>query len=127
MKKVVAIALGVLALLASVMIYGVWRGSRDQVTRTPGPLETGRIKLHQQFEEAQKTEAEVEKQNWDSTAALRRLIAGHQQRMEKLKGNAQAGEILVYDQQSVERLEKRIADLAAQEAQKAEAAQESQE
>ena len=74
MKKIVAIALGVLALLVSVMIYSVWRGSREQVTRTPGLFETGRIKLHQQLEDAQKTEAEVEKQNWDSTAALRRLI-----------------------------------------------------
>ncbi len=127
MKKVIAIAVGVLALLVSVMIYNVWRGSREQVTRTPGPFEMGQIKLHQQLEDAQKAEAEVEKQNWDSTAALRRIIAGHQERMEKLKGNSQAGEILAYDQQSIERLEKRIADLAAQEAAKAaEAGEESQ-
>ncbi len=119
MKKFFAIAVAVLALLASAMIYNVWRGSQEPVTRTPGPLETGRIKLHQQLEEAQKTEAQAEKQNWDSAAVLRVLINGHQQRMEKLKGNTQAGEILAYDQSAIERLEKRIAELAAQEAAKA--------
>lgn len=124
MKKITAIALGVFALLAFVMIYNVWHASQEPVTRTPGLLEVGRIKLHQQLEDAQKSEGEVEKRNWDSAAALRRIVAGHQQRMEELKGNTQADEILAYDRQSIERLEKRIADLAAQEAAKAEAAEE---
>jgi hypothetical protein len=112
-----------MALLASTMIYNVWRGSQEPVTRTPGPLETGRAQLRRQLDDAQKTEALVEKQNWDSAVALRRLIDGHQQRIDKLKGNTQAGEILAYDQQSIERLEKRIADLAAQEAARAAEAQ----
>jgi hypothetical protein len=124
MKRILVIAIGVLVLLATAMIYNVWRGNQEPVTRTPGPLEMGRTKLHQQLEEAQKAEAQAEQQSWDSAAALRRLIAGHQQRMEKLKGNTQAGEILAYDQQSVDRLEKRITDLAEQEAAKAAAAEE---
>jgi hypothetical protein len=119
MKKFFAIAVGVLALLASAMIYNVWRGSQEPVTRTPGPLETGRAQLHQQLEEAQKTEALVEKQDWDSAVLLRRLINGHQQRIDKLKGNTEAEEILAHDQTAIERLEKRIADLAALEAAKA--------
>lgn len=119
MKKFVAVAVGILALLASAIIYNVWRGSQEPITRTPGPLETGRAKLHQQLDEAQKTEALVEKQDWDSAVALRRLINGHQQRIDKLKGNAEAGEIVAYDQASIERLEKRIAELAAQEAARA--------
>lgn len=123
MKRLVAVAVGVMALLASTMIYNVWRGSQEPVTRTPGPLETGRAQLRRQLDDAQKTEALVEKQNWDSAVALRRLIDGHQQRIDKLKGNTQAGEILAYDQQSIERLEKRIADLAAQEAARAAEAQ----
>ena len=101
------------------MIYNVWRGSQEPITRTPGPLETGRAQLRRQLDEAQKAEALVEKQDWDSAVALRRLIDGHQQRIDKLKGNTQAGEILAYDQRSIERLEKRIADLAAQEAARA--------
>lgn len=119
MKKFLAIAVGVLALLASAMIYNVWRGSQEPVTKTPGPLETGRAQLRQQLDEAQKTEAQVEKQDWDSAVSLRRLISGHQQRIEKLKGNTEAGEILAYDQAAIERLEKRIVDLAAQEAARA--------
>ena len=123
MKRLVAVAVGVMALLASTMIYNVWRGSQEPVTRTPGPLETGRAQLRRQLDDAQKTEALVEKQNWDSAVALRRLIDGHQQRIDKLKGNTQAGEILAYDQAAIERLEKRIADLAAQEAARAAEAQ----
>jgi hypothetical protein len=123
MKRVFAIALGILALLASAMIYNVWRASQEPVTRTPGPLETGRVKLHQQLDEARSTEAQVEKQEWDSAAALRGLIKAHEQRLEKLKGNTQAAEILAYDQESIERLEKRVAELAAQQAAKAAEAQ----
>ena len=123
MKRFFAIAIAVFALLASAMIYNVWRGSQEPVTRTPGPLETGRIKLHQQLEEAQKTEAQAEKQNWDSAAVLRVLINGHQQRIDKLKGNSEASEIVAYDRAAIERLEKRIAELAAQEAAKAAARQ----
>jgi hypothetical protein len=119
--RIVAIAFGILALLAAAMSYNIWHASTDPVIRAPGLLETGRTKLHQQVEESKKTEAEVEKQAWDSATALRGLIKGHQQRIEKLKGNAEAAEILAYDQESIQRLEKRIADLAAREAAKPEA------
>jgi hypothetical protein len=119
--RTLAIAFGILALLAAAMSYNLWHASRDPVTRTPGALETGRAKLHQQLEEAQRTEAQGEKEAWDSAAALRGLIKGHEQRIEKLKGNTEATEILAYDQESIQRLEKRIADLAAQQAAKAEA------
>jgi hypothetical protein len=119
MKKFVAIAVAVVALLAWAMIYNVWRGSQEPVTRTPGPLENGRAQLRRQLDDAQKTEALVEKQDWDSAVALRSLINGHKQRIDKLKGNTEAGEIVAYDQAATERLEKRIADLAAQEAARA--------
>jgi hypothetical protein len=124
--KTVAIAVGALVLLGAAMSYNVWRASQEPVVRTPGLLETGRTKLHQQLEEAKRTEAQVEKQNWDSPPALRTLIAGHEQRIKKLKENTEAAEILAYDKESIQRLEKRIADLAAEAAAKAaEAADES--
>jgi hypothetical protein len=119
MKKFVAIAVAVVALLAWAMIYNVWRGSQEPVTRTPGPLENGRAQLRRQLDEAQKNEALVEKQYWDSAVSLRRIIDGHKRRIDKLKGNTEAGEIIAYDQAAIERLDKRIADLAAQEAAKA--------
>jgi hypothetical protein len=51
-------------------------------------------------------------------------MQGHEQRIEKLKGNTAAGEIVAYDREAIDRLEKRIAQIAEQEAAKAEAAQE---
>jgi hypothetical protein len=118
--RIVAIASGILVLFAAAMTYNIWHASNDPVTSTPGPLETGRTKLHQQLEEAKKTEAQVEKEAWDSAPALRGLIKGHEQRTEKLKGNAEAAEILAYDQDSIQRLKQRIAEILAQQAAKAE-------
>ena|ERR1700694_3612587 len=117
MKKL-AIVLGVLAVLAAAMTYNIWNASQQPVKGAPDALETGRQKLHAQLDEAKRTEAEAEKQNWNSATRLRDLIQGHQQRMEKLKGNSQAGEIVAYDRESIARLEKRIADLAAEAAAK---------
>jgi hypothetical protein len=74
--RIVAIASGILVLFAAAMTYNIWHASNDPVTSTPGPLETGRTKLHQQLEEAKKTEAQVEKEAWDSAPALRGLIKG---------------------------------------------------
>ncbi len=36
--------------LAFALMCSVWRESRDPVTGTPSPLETGRAQLHEQLE-----------------------------------------------------------------------------
>ena len=120
MKRIVAIVLGILVLLAAAMMLSVWRASQEEVAHTPGPLEIGRTELRAQLEEAKKVEAQAEQQDWDSPADLRALIQGHQQRIEKLKGNSQAADIVAYDRDAVTRLEKRITELAEQQAAKAE-------
>ncbi len=119
MKRIVAIVFGVLVLLAAAMMLSVWRASQEPVAHTPGPLETGRTELRAQLDEAKKVEAQAEQQNWDSPAGLRALVQGHEQRIEKLKGNSQAAEIVAYDRDAVARLEKRIGELAEQQAAKA--------
>ncbi len=81
MKRIVAIALGVLVLLAAAMMLSVWRASQEPVAHTPGPLEIGRTELRAQLEDAKKIEAQTEQQDWNSTANLRVLIQGHQQRI----------------------------------------------
>jgi hypothetical protein len=124
MKRFVAIGIGVVVLLAIGMVYSVWRASQEPVTRTPGALETGRMQLHAQLEQAKATEGAAEKQHWNSPGQLRALIESHQQRLEKLKYNKEAAEIVAYDRDAIDRLEKRIAQLAEEEAAKAEAAKE---
>jgi uncharacterized protein (DUF3084 family) len=124
MKRIVWIAIGLVALVSAVMMYNVWRASQEPVMHTPSPLETGRAQLHAQLEEAKKTESQAEQQDWNSAARLRALMQGHEERIEKLKGNTAAGEIVAYDREAIDRLEKRIAQIAEQEAAKAEAAQE---
>ena len=121
MKRIVAIVLGVLVLLAAAMMWSVWRASQEPVAHTPGPLETGRTKLRAQFEDAKRIEAQTEQQDWNSPANLRALIQGHEQRIAKLKDNSQAAEIVAYDREAINRLEKRITELAEQQAAKAEA------
>jgi hypothetical protein len=115
MKRIVLIALGLLAVVSAVMMYNVWRGSQEAVTRTPSPLETGRAQLHMQLEEARKTESQAEQQDWNSAPQLRALIQGHEQRAEKLKDNREAAEIVAYDRDAIDRLQKRIGELAAEE------------
>jgi hypothetical protein len=119
MKRIFAIVLGFLALFAGAMMYGVWRESLEPVSSPPGPLETGRAQLHGQLEDAKKLETQVEQQGWNSSADLRRLIQGHEQRIEKLKDNPEAKEIVTYDREAVDRLQKRIAELAEQQAARA--------
>jgi hypothetical protein len=75
--------------------------------------------MQRAIEEAKGAEGAVERQAWGSAPRLQVLIKGHEQRIEKLSGNSQAGEILAYDHESIVRLQKRIADLAAEEAAKA--------
>lgn len=114
--RIVAIALGVLALLVAAMSYMVWREAVEPVASAPSPLDAGRIQIHTQFEAARKVEAEAEERDWGSASALRGFVKGHQQRIQELTGNPEAAEILAYDRDAVNRLNQRINDLAAQEA-----------
>jgi hypothetical protein len=116
MKKIFVIIFGLLVLFAAAMTFGVWRESQAPVSETPGPLETGRAQLHAQLQDARKVETQAEKQDWNSPADLRRLMQGHARRIEKLKDNTEAKEIVAYDRDAVDRLEKRIAELAEQQA-----------
>jgi hypothetical protein len=60
--KAIGIVLGVLLLaLAGVVFYNVWRGGTDQVVRTPGEVEQGRMDLHAKLVQAEQREAEIEK------------------------------------------------------------------
>lgn len=114
MKKIIAIALGVLAVLIGVMIYNVERAISDPVTITPGPAETGRLELHSQLNQVKQQEAQIEKQSWSSAAQLRGLVKVHEHRIDQLTGNTAASEIFAYDHESIARLKKRIAELEAQ-------------
>lgn len=123
-KRIVAISIGAVVLFAVAMLVSVWRESQAPVTHTPGALETGRAQLHAQLEDARKTEAAAEQQQWNAPDQLRAFIQGHEQRIAKLKDNQEAAEIVAYDRESIERLQKRIAQIAEEEAARAEAAQE---
>lgn len=114
--KIAAIIFGALVLVAACVGYGVWRGSQEPVANPAGPVEEGRGKLHAQLEEARKIESQAERQDWNSAADLRAMVKGHQQRIEKLAGNTEAAEILAYDRDAINRLQKRITELAAQQA-----------
>lgn len=113
-----------MALLVIALMISVWRAVQEPVAHTPGPLETARAQLHRQLDESRKTESQEEQQAWNSPAGLRALIAGHQQRIEKLKANKEAAEILTYDHEAIDRLEKRIAQIGEEEAARAQAAKE---
>lgn len=127
MRRVFLIGIGVVALLAFALMYSVWRETREPVAGTPGPLESGRAQLRGQLEEAKKTEGDAERQAWDSPSRLRVLIQGHQERIDRLKDNPEAAGIVTYDRDAVDRLEKRIAQIAEEEAAKAAAAKEAPE
>lgn len=122
MKRIFGIGITALVLFAIAMLYSVWRESQAPITHTPGPLETGRAQLHAQLEEARKNESAAEQQGWNSPERLRAMIEGHEQRIARLKDNKEAGEIVAYDRDSVARLEKRIVQIAEEQAAKAEAA-----
>ena len=105
----------VLGLLMGAIAWSVWRADTAPVTTPLNAQEQGATKLHQQLEETKQHEAEVEKNVWNSTDQLVKLIHWHQDRIEKLKGNSQAGEIVAYDTDSVARIQARINQLAEQE------------
>jgi hypothetical protein len=118
MKKL-AIAVGVLAIVFIVFMFNVLRATQQGVTAAPDPLEAGRQKLHAQLVASEQRESEIEKQDWNSIPLLHDLINAHQERMGKLAGNSQAGEIVAHDRDAAARLEKRIQELTEQESQKA--------
>ena len=117
MKKF-AIALAVVAVCAIVFMFNVLRATQQPVAAEPDPLQQGRQKLHAQLVASEQREAEIEKQDWNSITLLRDLISAHQERMGKLAGNSQAGEIVAHDRDAIARLEKRIQDLAQQQSEK---------
>jgi|SRR6185437_1710510 len=112
MKKL-TIGIAVFAALILFVIYNVWRANEEPVTSPPTLVELGAQQLHNQLQQAQAREAAIEKQDWDSIPLLRGLIQSHQQRIEQLSGNNQAGEIIAHDKEAIARLERRISDLNA--------------
>lgn len=117
MKKF-AIALAVLAVCVIVFMFNVFRATQLPVTAAPDPLEQGRQKLHAQLVASEQREAGIEKQDWNSIPLLRDLINSHQERIGKLAGNGQAGEIIAHDRDAIARLEKRVQELVEQESRK---------
>lgn len=111
--KRIGIALALFVALIIAVGYNVWRANQEPVTTPPSLVEVGRQQLHAQLEQAQRTEAQIEKQDWDSPLLLEEVIKAHQQRIDKLKDNSQAGEILAHDREAIDRLQKRIAELHA--------------
>lgn len=111
MKKLVLTS----ALFAAIIIaigFNLSRASREPLVITPDPLQAGRQKLHAQLVQSEQREAEIEKQDWHSTALLNQLVSAHQERIGKLAGNSEAAEIVAHDRDAIARLEKRIQDLA---------------
>jgi hypothetical protein len=110
------LALAALILLIGFISWNVWHAVYEPVTTPPSLVDLGRQQLHNQLEQSKSREAEIEKQDWDSITLLRGLIDAHQHRIDQLKDNSQAGEILTHDRDAIARLQKRIADLQAQQA-----------
>jgi hypothetical protein len=121
MKRALVIALGVVAALAVMLVYNVWRGETEVLAPQPGPVEQGRQALHAQFEQSAAREAQIEKTYWDHPEKLQVLIQSHQKRVAELDGNPAAGELLAHDKDAITRLQNRITAIAAQ--RQAEAAQ----
>ena len=120
MKKL-GIAAALFLVLVIAIAFNLSRASREPLVVAPDPLQVGREKLHGQLAQSEQREAEIEKQDWGSIPLLRELIGAHQTRMEKLSGNAEAGEIVAHDREAIARLEKRIEELAQAEQEKPDA------
>jgi hypothetical protein len=115
MKKI-AIAFAALLLLIGFVSWNVWHAVYEPVTSQPSLVDLGRQQLHAQLEQSKTRESEIEQQDWGSITLLRGLIEAHQHRIDQLKDNTQAGEILAHDRDAIARIEKRIADLQTQQA-----------
>jgi hypothetical protein len=118
MKKI-AIAFAALLLLIGFASWNVWHAVYEPVITQPSLVDLGRQQLHAQLEQSKTRESEIEQQDWASIPLLRGLIEAHQHRIDQLKDNSQAGEILAHDRDAIARIEKRIADLQTQQAQQA--------
>lgn len=118
MKKLV-LAFAALLLLIGFVSWNVWHAVYEPVTTSPTAIDLGRQQLHNQLEQSKTREADIEKQDWDAISLLRGLIDAHQHRIDQLKDNSQAGEILAHDREAIARLQQRIADLQIQQAQQA--------
>jgi hypothetical protein len=126
-KTVLALTLS-LAFLAivfcAIVVSNVWYAEHHPPVAAPGTVEQGRMALHAQLLQAGQREEQFEKLYWNSPEQLQVLIQSHQQRIDRLAGNAAGGEIVAHDQDAIARLQQRIADLATQaQAQTAEQAQ----
>ncbi len=115
MKKI-AIAFAALLLLIGFASWNVWHAVYEPVTTQPTLVDLGHQQLHAQLEQSKTRESEIEQQDWASIPLLRGLILAHQHRIDQLKDNTQAGEILAHDHDAIARIEKRIADLQTQQA-----------
>ena len=122
MKRALAIALGVVAALAVMLVYNAWRGETEVLAPQPGPVEQGRQALHAQLELSVAREAQIEKMYWDQPEKLQVLIQSHQKRIAELEENAAGGEIVAHDKDAVTRLQNRITAIAAERQAAAEAA-----
>jgi hypothetical protein len=115
MKKI-AIAIAALVILVGFIGWNVWHAVYEPVTARPNLVEQGRQQLHDQLEHSETREAEIEKMDWDSITLLRGLIQAHQHRVDQLKGNSQAAEIVAHDNDAITRINQRIKDLETQQA-----------
>jgi hypothetical protein len=112
--KLLLLILGSLVLLAvAVISYNVWHALSEPIVAHPGAYELGRQQLHDQLEAAKKREAQFEQQDWNNMTLLHNLILSHQQRIDKLAGNKEAGEIVAYDHDAMTRIQARINELDA--------------
>jgi peptidoglycan hydrolase CwlO-like protein len=121
MKKLLLAAALVVVVIVAIGI-NLSRASQEPLVTAPDLLQAGRQKLHAQLVQSEQHEAEFEKQDWHSIPLLHDLVAAHQKRIAELSGNGEAGEIIAHDNEAIARLQKRIDELAAMEAEKARAA-----
>lgn len=119
-KLVLAAALFVIVIFA--IGFNLSRASQEPLVTVPDPLQAGRQKLHAQLVQSEQREAQIERQDWKSIALLNQLVSAHQERIGKLAGNTEAGEIVAHDREAIARLEKRIQDIAVWESEKQAAA-----
>ena len=113
--RIIALILLALATIAGVIAWTVYRADTAPVTAPPSAVQQGQQQLHSQLQETIQHESEVEKQAWNSTDQLVKLIHWHQQRIDRLDGNSQAADVLIYDRDSITRIQARINELAVEE------------
>jgi hypothetical protein len=118
MKKLLLVAALAVAVIVAIGI-NLSRASQEPLVTAPDPVQAGRQKLHAQLVQSEQREAEFERQDWNSITPLHELIVAHQKRIGELTGNTEAAEIVAHDNEAIARLQKRINDLAAMEAEKA--------